>query len=188
VRSPLRFLRRRHDPFGDAAERMERSRQAREEIGDPLADSPLGLVPMRRPGGRWMWVFLGAALLIGAVVSMTQTRNPALPANCHASALKLSTDEPSLRRPVAWKATGPVGDYVLAIDVTAVSRVGVRGVAVAAPTTGDTWLGQLFRMNNCTASGRFSLTLGPGEHTVRMFRFAESGATVAEERTITIRD
>jgi hypothetical protein len=188
VRSPLRFLRRRYDPLADAAARMERARQAREEIGDPLADSPLGVVPMRRPGGRWMWVYIGAVLLIGAVVSMTQARHPALPANCHTSALKLSTDEPSLRRPVAWKATGPVGDYVLAIDVAAVSRVGVRGVAVAAPTTGDTWLGQLFRMNNCTATGRFGLTLAPGVHTVRMFRFGESGATVAVERTITIHE
>lgn len=187
MRSPLRFFRRRFDPLADAAERMERARQAREEIGDPLADSPLGRVPMRRPGGRWMWVYLGAALLVGAIVSTTQARNPDLPANCNVTALKLSSERPPLRAPVAWRATGPVGDYVLALDATKVSRVGVRGAAVSAPATGDTWVGQLFRMDGCNAGGRFSLTVGPGEHTVRMFRFGPTSATVVAEQKITIR-
>ncbi len=187
MRSPLRFFRRRFDPLADAAQRMERARQAREEIGDPLADSPLGVVPMRRPGGRWMWAYLGAALVVGAVLATTQSRDPDLPANCGDTALKLSSDSPPLRSPVAWRATGPVGDYVLALDATAVSRVGVRGVAVSAPASGETWIGQLFRMDGCNAGGRFSLTLAPGEHTVRMFRFGPSGAAVVAERKITIR-
>jgi len=187
MRSPLSFFRRNFDPLADAAERMERARQAREEIGDPLADSPLGRVPMRRPGGRWMWAYLAAALVFGAVFSATQGRKPDLPANCDVTVLKLSTDTPTSRGTVAWSATGPVGDYVLGADVTAVSRVGVRDVRVAQPTSGDTWLGKQFRMEGCNAAGRFTLNLQPGRHTVRLFHFGESGASVVAERQVTIK-
>ncbi len=187
MRSPLAFFRRNFDPLADAADRMERTRQAREVIGDPLADSPLGVIPMRRPGGRWMWAYLGGALVIGAIVSTTHLRKPDLPANCHVAALKLSTDAPSFQQPVAWTATGPVGDYVLTADVTAVNRIGVRELSVAEPTTGDSYLGPQFRMDGCSAGGRFSLDLNPGRHTVRLFSFGASGAKVVVERTVTVK-
>lgn len=184
--SLFRFLHRRYDPLGDAAARMERVRQAREEIGDPLADSPLGVVPLRRPGGRWMWAYLAAALVVGALVSTVQRHDPNLPANCHVTAVRLSTDKPAFQGPLSWKATGPDGDYVLGVDVTAVSRAGVRDVSVAEPTTGDTWLGQQFRMAGCHATGRFSLDLKPGPHTLRLFHFGASGAEVVVEHNLTI--
>lgn len=181
-----RFLSRKFDPLSDAAERMERARQARDEIGDPLFDSPLGVVPLRRPGGRWMWAYLGGALVIGAIVTTTQTGNSRLPANCHATVVKLSTTRPGLQSPVSWTATGPDGDYALTVDVTAVSRVGVRELSVAAPTTGETYLGKQFRMGGCKAAGRFVLDLTPGEHTLRMFRFGATGAEAVAEQRITV--
>ncbi len=88
---------------------------------------------------------------------------------------------------MAWSATGPAGDYVLGADVTAVAREGVRDLSVAEPKSGDTWLGQQFRMDGCRAAGRFSLDLQPGKHTVRLFRFGQAGSTVVAERQVTIK-
>ncbi len=178
----------RFDPFGFAAERIERNRQAREEIGDPLADSPLGYEPMHRPGGRWLWIFVAAAVAIALGTSVRQNRIADLPANCAATVLKLSTTEGKFASPVTWRATGPEGDYVLALDATAVSRGSGSEVSVVEPRDAATWVSPLFRMGGCKASGRFALSLRPGEHKVRMFRLGSSGGQVVAEQKVTITD
>jgi hypothetical protein len=71
---------------------------------------------------------------------------------------------------VTWKATGPSGDYVLTLDVTAVSRGSGRTVNVEAGESAS-WAGPVFAMSGCRATGRFGLTLPPGDHTMRLFRF-----------------
>ena len=174
------------DPFSAAADRLERSRQAREEIGDPLVDAPLGYEPMRRPGGRWLWLFVAAAVAIGLGTSVRGGRIADLPANCGATVLRLSTTQGRYASPVAWRATGPEGDYALTLDATAISRGPGGKVTVDEPSGSGTWASPVFRMRGCKASGRFALTLREGEHTVRMFRFDPSGAHVVAEHKVTI--
>ncbi|MDQ6874810.1 MAG: hypothetical protein M3042_07085 [Actinomycetota bacterium] len=167
------------DPFGDAADRMERARQARDEVGDPLIGTPLGLQSIGRPGGRWVWIFVAVALIIGIGTTVRASQPISLTRSCTKAAVKLSTDSTRVDHPVNWRATGPVGDYVLTLDATSVSRAGGGRVTVDAPAGRPTWAGRVFRMNGCTGGGRFGAVLPAGDHTVRLFRLDPSPHAVA---------
>jgi hypothetical protein len=174
VRNPFRRGQEAFDPFADAADRMDRARQARDEVGDPTVDSPLGFTPMGRPWGRWVWIFAVLALVVGIATSTSRARAPSLAADCKRTVVKLSATEGRFGSPVTWKATGPSGNYALTLDVTAVSRGNGRSVNVVAGGSAS-WAGPVFAMSGCRATGRFGLTLPPGDHTMRLFRFS-SGA------------
>lgn len=185
-RVPFRRGHEAFDPFADAADRMDWARQARDEVGDPTVDSPIGFSPMGRPWGRWVWVFAVVALAVGIGTSSAQTRSPSLPADCHRAVVKLSTTEGRFGSPVTWKATGPAGDYAFALDAAAVTRGNGRAVSADTPSAAPSWGGPLFSMNGCRATGRFGLTLPPGDHTLRMFRFGPSGAQPVVKQSLTI--
>jgi len=186
VRSPFRRRQEAFDPFADAADRMERARQARDEIGDPTVDSPLGFAPVGRPWGRWVWIFAVAALAIGIATSSVRTRTPNLAADCRHSAIKLSTSEGRFGSPVTWKATGPAGDYSVTLDAVAVARGSGRTVTVDEPGSTGSWVGPAFAMSGCRATGRFGLTLPPGDHVLRLFAFTSTGARAVVTQTVTI--
>ncbi len=184
--TPFRRAQEDFDPFADAADRMERARQARDEVGDPTIDSPIGFRPMSRPWGRWVWVFALVALAIGIGTSAAQTRTPELPADCHRTVLKLSTADGRFGSPVTWKATGPAGDYALTLDGAVVSRGSGRTVAVDQAGGAPAWAGPVFAMTGCRATGRFGLILPPGDHVLRMFRFGTTGAQAVVTQPVTI--
>ena len=177
------------DPYATAADRMERLRQARDEVGDSTATSWASLPPMSRPGGRLVWVLVAVALVIVAGAALRDTQAPPLQRSCTQPAVELSTDSVRLYGPVTWSATGPDGEYVLTLNATAVSRAGAGRVTVTEAAGEHSWAGPVFRITNCTATGRFGVTLPPGEYTLRMFRLDPSGAepVVTQDFTITER-
>ena len=179
------FGRRRHaDFYEDAANRLTRAREARDELGDATENLPPGLADL--PGMRWNrgWVLLLIFLVLVVVVFGYRTahsRPPKLAPNCAKTVLALSTTSGQQGRPVTWSATGPVARYVLTVDapqITARGTVpaGARGAVAGHP----------FTMSRCHGSGQFALSLPVGSHEVRLYRLAPGGGQVVARKKITV--
>lgn len=172
------------DPYEAAGARMERARQAREEIGDPEPHLPpelrIGRVP--RASTRTVLVALGVFLAIG-VVAVVSSPGTEPDGDCRRHEVDVRPDTTAKGLPVAWFTTGPPGRYVLTVGVAELGVDAAGAPRVVRTDPGNeadaTVEGEVFTMDECRGAGRFLLRQDRGEHTVRLYRLDRSGGSGA---------
>jgi len=164
------------DPYEDAGDRLERARQAREEIGDPQPHLPpelrIGRVP--RLSTRAVVIAFAAFLGLGTVAVVTSPGSEQPAGDCRTSSVSVRPGSTARGQPVVWFATGPEGRYAVTVGVAELSLGADDEPVISRTDQGNerdaSVEGEAFGMDDCRGTGRFLLRQGRGEQVVRLYR------------------
>ncbi|WP_018349517.1 hypothetical protein [Longispora albida] len=128
---------------------------------------------LRKP--KYVIMFALLLLGIGAVLWLKAGRNWAPEASCDKLAVHVREKQVPSGDDIEWAVTGPVGQYIVAIDAEQLTMDANKKVSAAR---GKLDYAALTDLKGCRMVGRTDGVLPAGEHTLRLFTI--NGTTITE--------